>query len=94
MTTIDDALKIKIASDMAYANVLDWIAKESVDLCRHISFHWMHDKYGNAESMNGALTALEKLRLHILMKTNPHNREDIRKYNEKENERTNEQKCN
>jgi hypothetical protein len=37
----------------------------------------------------GALEIMEELRHHILFKTNPHNREDIKKYNEKENATTN-----
>lgn len=63
---------------MTTDEVLEWIAIRSAN----IAFVFATDRAWNPV-LNGQLTILEELRHHILMKTNPHNREDIRKVNER-----------
>ena len=68
---------------MTIDDVLTWIAKKEIEL-----FRARHDNIKNDEKWErytGALDILGILRLHILEKTNPHNREDIKKFNEREN---------
>lgn len=67
--------------DLNSDDLLSWIAKES----RH---HWqtMQDNVTNNDvwlKNRGAYDLLEKLRMHVLMQANRHNREDIRKFNER-----------
>ena len=69
---------------MTIDDVLDWIAKESGDTAmRMIDITKKCDRNSEWDNANGAYEVLQKLRHHILMKTNPHNREDIKRYNEK-----------
>ena len=62
-------------------DILTWISRKNVEL-----FQSMQDNVTNDEKWNqlkGAHDILDSLRHHILTVTNPHNREDIKKYNEK-----------
>jgi hypothetical protein len=65
---------------MTIDDVLNWIAKKSGEYALMIP-----NSNDCLQEIIGGIVALESLRFHILMKTNPHNREDIRKYNEREN---------
>jgi len=65
---------------MTTDDVLDWIAKKTADVALELnnpSQMFLH------EARLGALGVMEELKHHILMKTNPHNREDIKRVNEK-----------
>ncbi len=65
----------KMTSD----DVLEWIAKKNVEMAIDMldcsNEQWKRHK--------GACDALKELRHYILIKTNPHNREDIKRFNEK-----------
>ena len=64
---------------MTIDDVLTWIAKYNVETWQEMQRTVTDDsKWYKAK---GAYDILEKLRHHILRKTNPHNREDIKKAN-------------
>jgi len=56
-----------------------WIAKKTIE----IATPCMKEGIGLTPKQQGALEILNELTDHILLTTNPHNREDIKKYNEK-----------
>lgn len=71
---------------MTIDDVLEWIAKKQArNALRMINL----TPFEKANDVMGQLIIetdiLNELRNYILMKTNPHNREDIKRYNEKEN---------
>jgi hypothetical protein len=66
---------------MTIDDVMSWISKKSVELWQSMQSNVTNDESWN--KFKGSYDILEELRMHILMKTNPHNREDIKKYNEK-----------
>lgn len=66
---------------MTINDVLQWIAQENIRFWQFMQDNVTDDnKWLKAR---GAYDVLERLRFHILMKTNPHNREDIKRENEK-----------
>lgn len=67
---------------MTIDDVLEWIAQKNAEIFCDMHNNGRNDE--NWERKKAAFNILEKLRHHILMKTNPHNREDIRKVNERE----------
>lgn len=62
-------------------DIVRWIANKRTEM-----WQTMQDNVTDDDKWNrarGAYDILEKLYLEILMITNPHNREDIKKHNEK-----------
>lgn len=66
---------------MTMDDVLTWISVSNVKLWQRMQDNVTDDTKWN--KARGAYDILEALRSHILMKTNPHNREDIKRFNEK-----------
>jgi hypothetical protein len=64
---------------MTIDDVLGWIEKRIAQIALNIGGQYMTW----TDSIKAKLQILEELRHHILMKTNPHNREDIKKFNKK-----------
>jgi hypothetical protein len=66
---------------MTIDDVMNYIALRNVEIAISIS---KTIEYEIRLQLYGEYIALKNLEHNILMKTNPHNREDIRKFNEKE----------
>lgn len=66
---------------MTADDILTWISFKNETLFALMQTHAADDE--KWDRFKGAMDVLQELRLHILMKTNPHNREDIKRVNEK-----------
>lgn len=64
---------------MTIDDVLEWIAIKNVEMSNEMLNNISNDE--NWNRLMGASNILCSLRFHILMKTNPHNREDIARAN-------------
>lgn len=71
--------------DDNYTELMSWVAKKDVEC-----FKVLTSKYGELTDfeqgkLQGYSRALEDMRMKLLMVFNPHNREDIRIFNENSN---------
>lgn len=72
-----------IPPKMTTDDVLEWIAIKSAEIAFKISKCEITPFSEKIEG-HGMLNILQDLRFYILMKTNPHNREDIKRVNERD----------
>jgi hypothetical protein len=64
---------------MTTDDVLEWIAIKTFEMHTHLTNMTAFEKANEErEKIAWKLDILEELRLHILAKTNPHNREDLK----------------